>query len=784
MSQLMPLMLFANVDASAEVSTNKLEIHWVDLTIIIVYLVGIVALGCWAGMRKRRDAKGSDYFLAGKSLRWPMIGLALFATNISTIHLVSLAEAGYTSGLLYGNFEWMAGFTLVLLAVFFAPFYIRAGVSTLPDFVEKRYSRGSRDVLAVLSIFSAIAVHIGFSLYTGAVVLEGSLLGAFCDNPEDFRVWTIIAICSATALYTIIGGLMAVVVTESIQTIVLLIGAICITLLGLYKLSGSEEAFFGLASIDQLRDGWANLKTSVHPVNFSICRPDSDPTGLSWYAVFTGYWITGIWYWCTDQTIVQRVLGAKDENNARVGPLFAGFIKILPVFIFVLPGLICLGLIHKGIIPPLELSESGTPIAGKTYSHLIRHVLPIGAQGIVIAALLAALMSTVSGALNSIATLFSYDIYKRWAPDASDRKLITVGRLATFFAMVVAVVWSLAIASLGKSIFQSMVDVFCAVAPPTTVIFFWGVFWKRASSKAALITLFSGIVIGAGVTTLSLLDMNKIGDFEVNSLFSMTLLAIVESVIMIVCSYIYPHQHTEESAKLVWKTPWEALRGESGGFLTNYRVWVVALLVAMVGLYYTWWGDTEYYAVSGRVTLADGSAAVGAEVIFECDDPMLCFSGVTDANGHYQYGTKQLAGGAPAGTEYRVRVVPKMKVIVRMMDEPIEKGSKWKVRVVDTVLYQVPMGTPIEEKTLEKEVDNESFSKGTVATKRILSFTMPGGDNVPAKDIEVLMDGDVLILPASEIPKKYADFDTSNLGCTIEVVPSFTFKQKRYNFRL
>ena len=638
MSQSMPLMLFANLGGSAEVSTDKLDIHPIDLTIIIVYLVGIVALGCWAGMRKRANAKGSDYFLAGKSLRWPMIGLALFATNISTIHLVSLAESGYTSGLLYGNFEWMAGFTLVVLALFFAPFYIRAGVATLPDFVEKRYSRGSRDILAVLSIFSAIVVHIGFSLYTGAVVLEGSLLGAFFENPEDYRVWTIIAICSATALYTIIGGLMAVVLTESIQTIVLLIGAICITLLGLYKLAGWDGTFVGLMAVDQLREGWSNLKTNVHPVNLSICRPDSDPTGLSWYAVFTGYWITGIWYWCTDQTIVQRVLGARDEHNARVGPLFAGFIKILPVFIFVLPGIICLGLIHANIIPPLEVSENGTPVAGKTYSHLIRNVLPVGAQGIVLAALLAALMSTVSGALNSIATLVSYDIYKRWAPDASDRKLIAVGRLATFAAMVVAILWSLAIAGLGKTIFQAMVDVICSVAPPTTVIFVWGVFWRPASAKAALITLISGIGLGSVVTAISLLGLNKIGDFEVNSLLSMTLLAVVESIIMVVCSLIFPHQHTEESEKLVWKTPWEALRGESGGWLMNYRVWVVALLVAMAGLYYVWWGDETYYAVTGRVTLADGTAAVGAEVAFECDDPALCFTRVTDAKGQYAYG--------------------------------------------------------------------------------------------------------------------------------------------------
>lgn len=447
MSQSMPLMLFANLGGGAEVGTDKLTIHPIDLAIIITYLVGIVALGCWAGLR-RKEAKGSDYFLAGKSLRWPLIGMALFATNISTIHLVMLAQSGYCSGLLYGNFEWMAGFTLVILSLFFAPFYIRAGVATLPDFIEKRYNRSCRDILAVLCIFSAVVVHIGFSLYAGAIVLEGSLLN-FLDHPENYRIWTIIAICSATALYTIIGGLMAVVLTESIQTVVLITGAICITLLGLYKMGAGDEV---MAAVPQMAEGWRSLQQNVHPVNFGMGRPDSDPTGLSWYAVFTGYWITGIWYWCTDQTIVQRVLGAKNENHARIGPLFAAFIKILPVFIFVLPGLICLGMIHKGVIPPLPLTENGDPKTGETYSHLIQHVLPIGARGVVIAALLAALMSTVSGALNSIATLVSYDIYQRWVPGADDRHLIRVGRIATFVAMIVAIAWSLAVDLFGKTI--------------------------------------------------------------------------------------------------------------------------------------------------------------------------------------------------------------------------------------------------------------------------------------------------------------------------------------------
>ena len=245
--------------------------------------------------------------------------------------MVSLAECGYKSGLLYGNFEWMAPFTLICLSLFFAPFYIRSNVTTLPDFLEKRYSRACRDWLAMLSIVAAIVIHIGFAFYTGARVLHG-MFGI------DTNV-CIFVVAGLAGLYTIVGGLLAVMWTESIQTIILLTGAICITLLGLHHVGG-----------------WEGLQEAVHPVNFSIIRPSSDPTGLSKWAVFLGYPVIGLWYWCCDQVIVQRVLAAKDENHARIGPLFTGFIKILPVFIFVLPGLICLGLITQGRSIPNRLA--------------------------------------------------------------------------------------------------------------------------------------------------------------------------------------------------------------------------------------------------------------------------------------------------------------------------------------------------------------------------------------------------------------------------------------------
>ena len=529
----------------------KLAIHPIDLVIIIAYLAGIVAIGCWAGLRRRNITEGKGYFLANKALTWPVIGLALFSTNISTIHLVSLAQEGYVNGLAYGNFEWMAAFTLIALALFFAPFYIRSNVATLPDFLEKRYSRPSRDWLAFISIISAIFIHIGFSLYTGAVVLRG-LFGI------NIMV-SIITIAILTGLYTIIGGLLAVVLTESIQTIVLIIGAVCITVIAYFKIGG-----------------WAELVANVEPVMLTVLRSADDPSGLPWYSVFLGYPVIGLWYWCADQTIVQRVLGAKDENHARVGPLFAGFIKILPVFIFVLPGLLCLGLINKGTLPA-ELTDSAD-----TYAFMITRLLPVGLKGIVAAALLAALMSTVSGALNSIATLFSYDIYSRWRPETPEKKLVIVGRIVTFFAMIAAIVWS-PFVSHFQSIFQGITAIICYIAPPITVVFVCGVFWRRASAAGSIVTLLSGSALGLVVF---LLDWFKADTgWNIPPMMATFYLFVVCMAVMVVTSLIKPHEHTAESEALVWKNPLDAFQGEAWSGIGNYKVLSALLFCTMLVLY-------------------------------------------------------------------------------------------------------------------------------------------------------------------------------------------------------
>ena len=528
------------------------KLNFIDIAVLVLYLVVIVVIGCWSGIRSRKGTEGGrDYFLAGGSLRWPMIGLALFSTNISTIHLVGFAQEGYKNGLVAGNFEWMAPFLLIVLALFFAPFYIRSRVVTLPDFLERRYSRPCRDWLAVLSIISAIFIHIGFTLYTGAIVLKG-LFGIPI-------MYSIVGATLLTGLYTIVGGLMAVVVTESIQTVVLLAGSILITIFGLIQVGG-----------------WGGIVDNVEAVKMTMLRPASDPANLPWYSIFLGYPVIGLWYWCADQTIVQRVLGAKDENHARVGPLFAGFIKILPVFIFVLPGLILLALINQGQFKPLEDSKDA-------YSYLIRNLLPTGLTGVMAAALLAALMSTVSGALNSIATLFSYDLYKRWKPETPDKSLVFIGRVATFVAMIVAIVWSQYIGHF-EGIYQGCISLICYVAPPITAVFLLGVFWKRASGQGAIITLITGSFLGFVVFLLEWFKDTT--GWTMPAMLAGFYLCMICIIIHVTVSFFKPHKHTADSIALVWDKPMDCLKSPGWSGIGNYKVLSALLFITMVTLYW------------------------------------------------------------------------------------------------------------------------------------------------------------------------------------------------------
>jgi solute:Na+ symporter, SSS family len=552
-----------------------------DWAIIASYLVAVVGLGVAAGFLRRRGERGGEgghYFLAGNTLTWPVIGLAMFAANISTVHLVSLAEAAYKFGLVFGNFEWMAGFTLILLSLFFAPLYLRSRVATLPDFLERRFNRPCRDVLAVVSLFSAVVIHMGVALYTAAWVLR-DIVGLTAGSTlmgMDAQVFFIVALGVLTGVYTMLGGLLAVVWTESVQTVLLMVGAVVITVAGYWKVGGWTVLAQTLATHPHPLAAVADSKVTWGTANFlNMSRAAGDPSGLTWYSILLGYPVLGIWYWCCDQTMVQRILAARDEKQARLGPLFCAFIKIFPVFFFVLPGVICVGLVQQG-----AFGGEAPMTAADTYPFLLTHLLPVGLKGLVTAAMLAAAMQTCSAALNSTSTLVAYDLYKRWRPATSDAQLVWVGKITTVLGTILAIVGSQLFGHYS-TVFEGINKLIAYTAPPITGVFLLGVFWKGASGKSALITLLSGIGLGAIAFYLDWTNRYR-GDFM---LIAFGLL-VVCMLIMVTASWLYPEPLKEEAKALVWDDWRMPLRGDpQGRGLGNYRVLALVVLATFVALY-------------------------------------------------------------------------------------------------------------------------------------------------------------------------------------------------------
>ena len=446
---------------------ESISIPTFDLIIILAYLLIIIVIGILSARRKKVSSEG--FFLAGRSLNWAMIGAALFAANISTIHMVGLAANGFKDGIVWGNFEWMATFLLIILALFFAPFYFRNKISTLPEFLEKRYGPNSRSFFAFIVIITALFSHIGISLYAGAVVLK-TFFGI------DIMV-SIIVISFITTLYSILGGLRAIVVIESFQSVILIGGAALLTILSFNLLQ------------DQGIHSMAELKAVLKPGQLDILQTGKTSI-LPWYAILLGYPVLGIYYWCADQTIVQKVLGAKTMADAQNGPLFAGFLKILPVFIMVFPGILAYALFSDQIADPND-----------TLMVLISNVLPSGLMGLMTAALLAALMSTISAGLNSVGTLVSLDIVKRIRPSTPDKIVLRTGRIASLVVILLAISWSPLIGRF-ESIFDAISIVLSMLSPPVASVFVMGILSTRGNDRIALSTMIFGLAAGTIVFCL------------------------------------------------------------------------------------------------------------------------------------------------------------------------------------------------------------------------------------------------------------------------------------------
>jgi SSS family solute:Na+ symporter len=539
----------------------KESISLIDSSIIIIYLIGILLIGVLSVRLKKMTSDG--YFLAGRGLNWVMVGAALFASNISTIHLVGLAASGYNEGLVWGNFEWLASITLIMLGLIFAPFYFKSKISTLPEFLEKRYDSRSRTVLAFIAIIGALFVHIGMSLYAGALVFETF----FGINV----ITSILVISVVTTIYTVVGGLKAVVVTETIQSVILILGAITLTGFALFALSDA-----GINTLSELK---ANLKPGQLKMLHSkdSLQALGGDTGLTWYACLLGYPILGLWYWCSDQTIVQRVLGAKTQKDAQLGPIFAGFLKILPVFILVFPGVIAY-VLFKDII--------GTN-ANMALPVMINQLLPVGLKGVMAATLLAALMSTIAAALNSSATLVAVDIVKRINPTVSDKKQIRIGRYAAVVVMILAMAWSTQ-GDKFSSIFEAINKIAAAIAPPVAVVFLFGVFSKRGTRQAAFVTLLSGLVLGI---VSFCFDFEPISGYMyltkgwgIPFMMQAWWLFVICAIIYFGISYLTPRPLKEVTDNYTWDSPLAVVRGKITK-LSDVRVWTIILIITLIILY-------------------------------------------------------------------------------------------------------------------------------------------------------------------------------------------------------
>ncbi|HSS98050.1 MAG TPA: sodium/solute symporter [Terriglobales bacterium] len=534
---------------------THIRIPTLDLVIIIAYIVAILAIGILA--TRKVKVTGQVFFLAGRSLPWGIVGAALFASNISTIHLVGLTASGYNEGLVWGNFEWMAAFTLILLSLVFAPFYFRSRISTLPEFLERRYSPASRSLLAFMAITAALFIHIGMSIYAGAAVFE-QFFGVSV-------VTSILIVAIVVSIYTILGGLRAVVVTETVNTGFLLLGAIIITIYAFLALPAH-----GIHSI-------ADFRAAVKPGQLSMLQSHS-PAGLNWYAVFLGYPILGVWYWCTDQTIVQRVLGAKTERDAQLGPLLAGFLKILPVFFLVLPGVIAYVLFHDII---------GTS-SNQTLPVMINELVPTGLKGLISAAVLAALLSAVSAALNSSGTLVAVDIVKRLRPEISDQNLVQIGRISSVIVMILAVLWSTQ-GGRYTSIFEAINVIAADLAPPITTVFLFGVFWRRGTKEASIVTLIVGFLIGAVsfVLDLPVFGTEKLITHGLGISFMMQAWWVfcICSVLFIVVSLLTPAPAPEKIEGLTWENPLAVIFGKPVEGFFDPRIIAGLLLGTMAVLY-------------------------------------------------------------------------------------------------------------------------------------------------------------------------------------------------------
>jgi solute:Na+ symporter, SSS family len=507
----------------AQVAMTHRALATADLVIIGIYFAIVFGIGMYFA---RKEKNTEDYFLASRDISWFFVGASLFVSNISTEHFIGLSGTGASSGLPVGAFEWLACLILLILGWVFVPFYLRSNVFTMPEFLERRFNRQCAVYLAGISIIAYIFTKISVQLYAASVVLE---------RIAGWSLWqTAIVLVIVTGIYTVAGGLAAVIYTDTVQTLILITGAVALTIIGLGKVGGFEH-----------------LRAIVPSDYFHMVKSASD-SQFPWTGIFFGAPILGIWYWCTDQVIVQRVLSARDEGHAKAGTIFAGFLKILPVFMLVLPGIIAYALFRDQLRSP-----------DYAYPTLVLNLLPVGLVGLVMAALLAAVMGAMSSVFNSASTLVTLDFYKKLRPDADERRLVNFGRIATGIMVLLGLLWVPFIHYISSQLYIYLQSVQAYISPPIAACFVLGILWPRLNGAGAITSLLTGFVLGAVRFVLELADRASGGRFEspvarwiidMNFLHYAIFMFVVCSVVLVVVSLLGPAPERRKLAGLTFAT--------------------------------------------------------------------------------------------------------------------------------------------------------------------------------------------------------------------------------------
>ncbi len=532
--------------------------------VVVVIFLAMLGYAAWRAIQVKGDTS-TDYFLVGRHASFWLIGASIFASNIGSEHLVGLAGSGAQTGMALAHWE-LQSWIILLLGWVFVPFYWRSKVFTMPEFIERRYNGSARTFLSFVSLVSYVLTKVSVTVYAGGLVMK-TVLGIDEIGGIDFFWIAGIGLVVLTGLYTIVGGMRAVMYTEALQAPVLLIGSIILVILGFAAAGGVGEVM------------------RLNGDNVHLWRSLDDPD-YPWLGIICGSIIIGFWYWCTDQYIVQRVLSAKSLKDARRGTILAGYLKLAPIFVFLFPGMIAVALDAQGKID-LTSPDAAFPI-------MVSTLLPTGLKGLVIVALIAALMSSLASLFNSSATLFTIDFYKRFRPEASEARLVHVGRIATFVVVVLGILWIPLMSLLGGALYQYLQVVQSMIAPGIAAVFLLGVMSKRITPTAGLVGLVAGFAMGmTGLVTLIAggeSDGIAGGIMGMNWLYFCTVLFIATSLLVVIVSLFTRPASEQQLAGLTFGSMSQADRDELAASRSGWDVFHTVVIIAItVGIYAVFW---------------------------------------------------------------------------------------------------------------------------------------------------------------------------------------------------